>query len=195
MGVTLLALVLKVSRAEASFLTIWITLVAIPGRVVAAWMSEAFGRRWGGTLALLLAAVMMSLAGYLRDAYLGAASVFYILLLAQSLFSNGNFAIVFPYMAELWPAQLRASGFGLAYGISNLGKLIGPAGLAVIAGASNHVSPKATLAAIVPAFNYFAVWFLLAVVAFAFIGIETRGRTIDELDAAVAGRPRAEPAR
>jgi MFS transporter, putative metabolite:H+ symporter len=193
-GVTLLVLVLKVSPAEASFLTIWITLIAIPGRVVGAWMSEAFGRRWSGILASLFAALTMSLAGYLHDAWLGAASAFYILLLAQSFFSNGNFAIVFPYMAELWPARLRASGFGLVYGISNLGKFIGPAGLALIAGASNYVSPKATLAAIVPAFNYFAVWFLLAVVAFAFIGIETRGRTIEELDAALAGRPRAEPA-
>ena len=29
-------------------------------------------------------------------------------------------------------------------------------------------------------------WYLLAVVGFLFIGIETRGRTIEELDAAVA---------
>jgi MFS transporter, putative metabolite:H+ symporter len=38
----------------------------------------------------------------------------------------------------------------------------------------------------VPAFNYFAAWYLLAVVGFLFIGIETRGRTIEELDAALA---------
>ena len=38
----------------------------------------------------------------------------------------------------------------------------------------------------VPAFNYFAAWYLLAVVGFL-IGIETRGRTIEELDAAHAG--------
>lgn len=94
-------------------------------------------------------------------------------------------------MAELWPASLRASGFGLVYGVSNIGKFIGPAGLALIAGASNYVSPKATLAAIVPAFNYFAVWYLLAVFAFLFIGIETRGRTIEELDAALVGGAQA----
>jgi hypothetical protein len=35
-------------------------------------------------------------------------------------------------------------------------------------------------------FNYFAAWYLLAVVGFLFIGIETRGRTIEELDAALA---------
>jgi hypothetical protein len=31
------------------------------------------------------------------------------------------------------------------------------------------------------------VWYLLAVFAFLFIGIETRGRTIEELDAALVG--------
>jgi hypothetical protein len=45
---------------------------------------------------------------------------------------------------------LRASGFGFVYGISNLGKFIGPAGLAVIIGVSNYVNPKARLAGIVP---------------------------------------------
>jgi MFS transporter, putative metabolite:H+ symporter len=187
-GVTLLVLVLKVSPAEASYLSIWLALIGIPGRVFGSWLSEAFGRRWGGILASLLAALVMSLAGYLHNAYLGAVSVFYVMLMLHSFFGNGNFSVVFPYMAELWPAQLRTSGFGLVYGISNLGKFIGPAGLALIAGASNYVSPKATVSAIIPAFNYFAVWYLLAVFAFLFVGIETKGRTIEELDAALAGR-------
>ena len=83
----------------------------------------------------------------------------------------------------VYTSALRASGFGLVYGTSNLGKIIGPAGLAVIAGASNFVSPKATIAAIVPAFAYFPSWYLLAILAFLLVGIETRGRTIEELDA------------
>ena len=37
-------------------------------------------------------------------------------------------------------------------------------------------------------FNYFAVWYVLALVAYLMIGILTRGRTIEELDA-VLGRP------
>ena len=126
------------------------------------------------------------LAGYLRDVYIGAAPAFFLMLLLASFFSNASFSVVFPYMAELWPAKLRASGFGFVYGCSNIAKFIGPAGLAVIAGASNYVAPQATLDALVPAFNYFAAWYLLAVVGFLFIGIETRGRTIEELDAALA---------
>ena len=89
-------------------------------------------------------------------------------------------------MAELWPARLRASGFGLVYGCSNLAKFIGPAGLAITASASNYVKPQATLDALVPGFNYFAAWYALAVIGFLFVGIETRGRSFEELDAALA---------
>ena len=70
--------------------------------------------------------------------------MFFVLLLLQGFFDNGNSAISYPYMAEMWPGSLRASGFGFVYGISNLGKFIGPAGLAVIIGVSNYVNPKAS---------------------------------------------------
>jgi putative MFS transporter len=70
--------------------------------------------------------------------------------------------------------------------VGNLGKFIGPAGLALIAGSSSYVAPKATLDAIIPAFNYFGFWYILGAVAFWFIGFETRGRTIEEIDATLS---------
>src|ERR1700730_17113966 len=85
-------------------------------------------------------------------------------------------------MGELWPARLRGSGMGLVYGVGNLGKFIGPAGLALIAGSSNFVSPQATLDALIPGFNYFAFWYVLGAAAFWFIGMETRGRAIAEIE-------------
>ena len=186
--VTLLVLVLKVTPAYASYLTIWVSLIAIFGRFFCAWLSDALGRRPAGILICLVAALTMSLAGYLHDVTLGAMSMFYLMILVNGFFGPGTYAIIGPYMTEVWPAPLRASGLGLAYGTSNLGKFIGPAGLALIAGASNFVTPQATLDAIIPAFNYFAGWYVLAALAFLFIAIETRGRTIEELDAALTGR-------
>ncbi len=185
-GATLLVLVLKVTPAEAAYLSVWIALVGIPGRAVGAWLSDALGRRPAGVLLAIGAGCATALAGYLHGIYLGATSAFFLLLLVASFFSNASFSVVFPYMAELWPTKLRASGFGLVYGCSNVAKFIGPAGLAVIAGATNYVAPKATLDALTPAFIYFAAWYLLAVGAFLFVGIETRGRTIEELDAVLA---------
>ena len=105
------------------------------------------------------------------------------MLLLQSFFGSGNYSIVGPYMGELWPARLRGSGMGLVYGIGNLGKFIGPAGLALIAGSSNYVKPAVTSAALIPGFAYFALWYVLGAFAFWFIGMETRGRTIDEIEA------------
>jgi MFS transporter, putative metabolite:H+ symporter len=192
--VTLLVMVLRITPVEASFLVIWISLTQIVGRGFGSWIIDRIGRRPAGALCCLLAAIATSLAGYLHAIYLGAVPMFFVLLLLQGFFGNGNSAISYPYMAEMWPGALRASGFGLVYGISNLGKFIGPAGLALIIGASNYVSPKATLAGIVPGFNYFAIWYLLAVVAYLLIGFETRGRTLEELDAALT-RPKPIPAR
>jgi MFS transporter, putative metabolite:H+ symporter len=102
-------------------------------------------------------------------------------------------------MAEVWPSKLRASGMGFGYGFGNLGKFIGPAGLAVIAGSDNFVTPKATLDALIPAMNYFAFWYLVGAAAIWFIGFETRGRTTGEIDstlnaAAAAGSSTKVPA-
>jgi hypothetical protein len=36
--------------------------------------------------------------------------------------------------------------------------------------------------------NYFAVWYVLALVAVLFIGFETGGRTIDEIDSALTAK-------
>jgi putative MFS transporter len=188
---TLLVLILKISPADASFLVIWFGLAGIAGRFFCAWLSDAMGRRYSVVLACLMAALATSLAGYLSEVQLGAVSVFYAMILASSFFGGGNYAIVGPYMAEIWPSKLRASGMGVGYGVGNLGKFIGPAGLALIAGSSNYVSPQATLDALIPGMNYFAFWYVLGAVAIWLFGIETRGRTIDEIDSALKTAPPA----
>jgi MFS transporter, putative metabolite:H+ symporter len=127
------------------------------------------------------------MAGYLHSVFIGGVSMFYLMILLQSFFGSGNYSIVGPYMGELWPARLRGSGMGLVYGVGNLGKFIGPAGLALIAGSSNYVKPGVTMSALVPGFAYFASWYVLGAIAFAFIAMETSGRTIDEIDAELTG--------
>jgi MFS transporter, putative metabolite:H+ symporter len=185
-GVVLFVLVLGVTPARAAYLTIWVSLIAIPGRAFGAWLSEAIGRRYSGALTAMFGAIAMLAAGYLHETFIAAVSVYYLMNLAQSFVGNANFAVVFPYMTELWPANLRATGFGFVYGVSNLGKFIGPAGLALIAGASNYLTPKATAGAIVPAFIYFAAWYVVGALAFLFVAFETRGRTLEDIHNALA---------
>ena len=51
-----------------------------------------------------------------------------------------------------------------------------------LVGSSNVVKPDVTIAAIVPCFLYLGAWSALAGFAYAFIGFETKGRSIEEID-------------
>ena len=187
--VTLFVMVLQITPPEASKLVIWISLAAIAGRFFCSWISDAWGRRASGIFACLIASFCMSMAGYLHNVFVGGVSMFFLMILLQSFFGSGNYSIVGPYMGEMWPSRLRGSGMGFVYGVGNLGKFIGPLGLALIAGSSNYVKPAVTMDALIPGFLYFAFWYVLGAVAFWLIGMETRGRTIDEIDAALSKMP------
>jgi putative MFS transporter len=183
---TLLLLLLHIQPDQASFLMIWVGLSAFVGRIVCAFLADFMGRRASGIFACLGGVVTLIGAGYLSDLMIGTVSVFWLMLMAHSFFGGGSYAIIAPYMAEVWPAGLRASGMGLGYGVGNLGKIISPLGLALIVGGTDFVKPAASVSAIVPAMYFLAFWAALAAVAFLIIGIETKGRSIEEIDASLA---------
>jgi putative MFS transporter len=188
----LFVMVLKITPAEASYLMIWVGLLGIVGRAVASWMSDAIGRRWSGFLIGMGGALCMALAGYLHDVFIGTVSVFFVLIMAQRFFGDASYAIIGPYIAEVWPNRLRASGMGFSYGVGNLGKIIGPLGLAIVVGASDYVSPKATVDAIFPALLFLSFWYAQAAIVFLVLAFETKGVSIEEIDARlsdVRGRP------
>jgi putative MFS transporter len=111
--------------------------------------------------------------------------VFFLLVMIQRFFGDASYAIIGPYIAEVWPNRLRASGMGFSYGIGNLGKIIGPLGLALIAGSSDLVSPKSTIGALFPAFLFLAFWYGQAALMFLLLGSETKGRSIEEINRAL----------
>jgi putative MFS transporter len=198
-GATLFVLVLKVSPAEASYLMIFVTISAIVGRFFITALIEPMGRRGSGILCGIGAAVFMIMAGYLHDVFIGTISLFFVLTIAHSFFGSAIYSVVGPYMAEIWPTRLRASGMGLAYGVGNSGKIIGPLGLALTLGANDLIKPAANLDSLGPAFTYFACWYILGALAFWLIGVETKGRSFEEIDgtmsasaAAAAARPAAQ---
>ena len=113
------------------------------------------------------------LAGILHNEMIGAVSVFWLMIVIADFFYDGGFAVIGPYLAEVWPTRLRSTGMGSAYGFGGIGKIIGPLGLAVIVGTSDVITPKATIDAIVPSFMYFTAWMALCGCAFLFFGFET----------------------
>jgi MFS transporter, putative metabolite:H+ symporter len=183
---TLLVLLLKIPQAHASFLLIFAGLAGFVGRLVFSYLADSIGRCPSGILLSAGGALSLIVAGLYHDAFLGGVSVFFLMLLAHGFFNNGGYAIVGPYAAEVWPANLRASGMGFGYGLGNFGKIIGPLGLALIVGSSDIVAPKATLPAIEPAMYYLAAWCVVAGLAFLIWGIEVKARSIEEIDAALA---------
>jgi putative MFS transporter len=182
---TLLVLLLKITAAEASYLMIWVAVSAFVGRVVCSFLPDVIGRRPSGMLTCLGGVATLIIAGYFANAYIGSVSVFWLMLMAHSFFGGGSYTIIAPYMAEVWPVGLRASGMGLGYGVGNLGKIISPLGLALIVGGTNIIRPEASVDAMIPAMFFLAFWAALAAAAFVVLGIETKGRSIEEIDAAL----------
>ena len=179
---TLLVQQLHITPTRAASLMIACSVSAFIGRLAFSYFSDALGRRASGALFGFAAAVLIVSASYLRGEFLGAISVFWLVLVVAYFFADGGFAIVGPYAAEVWPARLRATGMGSAYGFGGIGKIIGPLGLALIVGSSNIVKPEASVTKIVPAFIYLGGWYALAGIVYGLFGIETRNRTIAQID-------------
>jgi putative MFS transporter len=55
-------------------------------------------------------------------------------------------------------------------------------GLALIVGSNNYLKPDVPLPEIPMAFLYLGCWFLMAGIVYYFLGIETRGKSIEDID-------------
>ncbi|HEX9555896.1 MAG TPA: MFS transporter [Reyranella sp.] len=179
---SLFVLLLKVTPQEASKMMILLTVVGFVGRLAFSYFSERIGRRNSGGLLGFGAGLLIILAGYNYDGVLFGVSAFWLILAAAMFFADGGFAIVGPYAAEVWPSHLRTSGMGSAYGFGGIGKIIGPLGLALIVGSSNYLKPDVPLPQIPTAFLYLGCWFLMAGVVYYFFGLETKGKSIEQID-------------
>ena len=132
------------------------------------------------------AALFIILAGYNYNTLVSGVSAFWLILAVAMFFVDGGFAIVGPYAAEVWPSHLRTSGMGSAYGFGGIGKILGPVGLALIVGSSNYLKPDVPLTQIPTAFLYLGCWFLMAGVVYYFFGVETRGKSNEQIDRELA---------
>jgi putative MFS transporter len=173
---------LGVTPARASFLLIFVNFAGLFGRIGLSYLSDAIGRKATGAIASFGAAILLIVAATYHDVFFGTVSLFWLILIVNNAFADGGFAIVGPYSAEVWPVALRTTGMGSAYGFGGLGKVIGPLGLALIVGSSNIITPKASVAALFPAFSYLASFFALAGLAYIFIGMETKGRSLETIE-------------
>ena len=183
---SLFVVLLKVTPQEAAKMMILLSVFGFIGRLSFSFFSELMGRRNAGGLLGFGAGVLTIVAGYNYDAMFMGVSAFWLILAVTFFFADGGFAIVGPYAAEVWPSHLRTSGMGSAYGFGGIGKIIGPVGLALIVGSGNYLKPDVPLPQIPVAFVYLGCWFLMAGAVYYFLGIETRGKSIEQIDRELA---------
>ncbi|CAG2131226.1 Putative niacin/nicotinamide transporter NaiP [Cupriavidus campinensis] len=150
--------------------TVYISLAGIPGFMFSAWLLEKWGRKPTCALMLLGSAV----AAY---AY-GQAAVHKVPVeqliaagLCMQFFLFGMWSVLYAYTPELYPTRSRATGSGFASSIGRIGSLAGP----YLVGVLLPVTGQGGV------FTLGAMSFAVAAAMVLMLGVETRGRALEEV--------------
>ena len=189
-GPTIVALLMGVAPSEAARLFVFVSLTGMLGRTAFAFLPQRLGRRRCGEIMGYGIAVFLGAAALFFDRTILGYPAFVVLLIPAALFFDGGFSNIAPYSAEIFPVRLSARGVGLAQAANGVGKIAGPLCLALIAGASNLITPKATMEAVTPAFLFLAACGLAIGLAFTLLGVETHGKplALESEDPAISPR-------
>ena len=183
---TLLAQIQGIDARTASKIMIAFSVLGMISRLTAAALADRLGRRIAGGLFALAAGACVIAAGIVGQNPALAHDWFWLPLLLGFVLADGSFSVSAVYSSEIWPSRLRGSGAGFAGLCGSVGKIIGPLGLAMIAGSNNVVMPAATVAVVQPAFAFLGGCLLLCAATYLLLGVEARGRTLESIDESLA---------
>jgi putative MFS transporter len=155
---------------KSVFYTVLISLAGIPGFMTFAWLIEAWGRKPSCVLALIGSAASAYLYGQAAGSHGPVAQLIGTGACMQFCFF-GMWSVLYAYTPELYPTRVRATGSGFASAIGRLGSLLGPS----IAGVVLPVLGQGGV------FSLGAASFLIAAVAVLTLGVETRGRALEDI--------------
>lgn len=146
------------------------TLAQLPGYFAAAWLVDVIGRRY--TLSMFL--MMSGVCAY----FFGNAATASSLLMwgaAMSFFNLGAWGVIYTYTPELYPTAIRALGSGWAAGFGRIGGMIAPMLVGVLLVHGAHINLI---------FAMFAAVFVFISVIVLSLGIESKKKSLEEIDAA-----------
>ena len=176
-GPTIVSLALHVTPPQAAKYFIYVAGTGVIGKIIVSLIASSLGRRVLGIVFGFLSVLCLCLAGYFNAVLLGNGfPVFVILIAASAFFVEGGFSNLAPYTVEQYGVRLGSRSSGLGQAANGVGKIVGPLVLALLAGSSNIIAPKATEGAVLPAFVLLAVTMLGVALAYVFLGVETHGR-------------------
>lgn len=182
-GPTLLTQLLEITPAQAAQMFVLVSAASLVGRLITSRLADRVGRRTIMITCGILGAGFVATSALAGDYLVAGVSLFYLGVVGAFLTGDGSFGVINTYSAEMFPSNVRATGLGLTYGLGALGKVVGPALLALVSGSSNLITPQATQDAVTPAFLIMAGLLLLGAVIYS-RAPETKGRSLEQLDAA-----------
>ena len=146
------------------------SLAQLPGYFSAAYLIEVIGRKPVLVIYLLGTALAAHFFGQ-------SSSVEQILVWGCFLyfFSLGAWGAVYAYTPEMYPTKARGSGAGWAAAIGRVGGIAAPYVVGVIYQSYGKVTGYATVFAILTGV------FVVVAVSVLILGVETKGKTLDEL--------------
>ena len=150
--------------------TVLISLAGIPGFIFSAWLLEALGRKGACVLMLIGSAIAAYVYGQAAASHAPIEQLVAAGLCMQ-FFLFGMWSVLYAYTPELYPTRSRATGAGFASAIGRVGSLLGP----YIVGLVLPVTGQAGV------FTLGAASFCVAAAVVALLGVETKGRSLEEV--------------
>lgn len=153
---------------------------AFAGFVVTAWLADRYGRR----PALLLFCVGAWIFTVVYMLVPMSPTLLMLMSFPVGAFATGIFAVIGPFLSELFPTHIRTTCMGFSY---NLGKSLGALSIAGVGVLSERFGLAESIG------GFCLVAYALAITAVLLLP-ETRGVRLEEVDAKLGTDPHAHPA-
>ena len=150
---------------SVGFITL-ITFGGIPGFFAAALLLERIGRKPTTAVFLFMSAAMAYIYGHSVN-----TTTLFISGFVMQFFMFGMWSCLYAYTPELYPTRARSTGAGMASACGRVGAIAGPIVVGYIIGAVGDTG----------VFTLGAASFALSALVVLILGIETRGRTLEEI--------------
>lgn len=147
--------------------TFFIMLGAIPGNILAAWVSDKFGRKKTVIVDSIILAFVSLLYGY-------SSNVYTIVAFGFTFIMGGNIllAVLMGYIPELFPTSVRMMGASLANSFGRAGTIASPFMIAYLFNAGGKEA----------VFMSSFVMYLIIAASVALLGRETTNKSLESIE-------------
>ncbi|MGB9660508.1 MAG: MFS transporter [Moorellaceae bacterium] len=146
------------------------TIAQIPGYFSAAYLVEKIGRKATLTSYLLLSGVtayMFSLSTTISQVIIWGSAIYF--------FNLGAWGVLYAYTPEMYPTAVRSTGSGWASFCGRIGAIIAPMAVGKI------IASVGQAGAFPVVFGLIAAVCIVTAFGMLFLGIETKGKSLEEL--------------